>query len=281
MHTQEDDEQQLMKIAASVLFFLLLSPLWLPLLPLLLLLLAAALAPVLWSWFEKQSTANAKARAKREAEAEAEAKREAEEEAMRKRKAEREADLKLVQEWITQLPEIDETTKRRICSAFRKDLVDVEALVELSTDDFLRLGVSKIGWQKKLLRQGKQEMELRSSDTTVRGQSKRDTETAVGEGGGASRKRVEGFLNTRYLLLMCGQHVMLRTVCYAVTSSPGLMMMSSLTLAQHQGISRCAKEGIRCTETTDAEMICVLRERDVWRPAWAAPTAPKINLRFV
>ena len=69
--------------------------------------------------------------------------------------------LKLVQEWITQLPEIDETTKQRMRSAFQEDLVDVEALLELTTDDFLRLGVSKIGWQKKLLRKAKQEMLLR------------------------------------------------------------------------------------------------------------------------
>jgi hypothetical protein len=67
-----------------------------------------------------------------------------------------------VWEWITQLPEIDETTKQRIFSAFQEDLIDVEALVELTADDFLRMGVSKIGWQKKLLRKGKQEMVLRS-----------------------------------------------------------------------------------------------------------------------
>ena len=72
-------------------------------------------------------------------------------------------DLKLVQEWITQLPEIDETAKEQICSAFQEDLVDLEALVELTADDFLRLGVSKIGWQKKLLRKGKQEMMLRGT----------------------------------------------------------------------------------------------------------------------
>jgi hypothetical protein len=72
-------------------------------------------------------------------------------------------DLKLVQEWITQLPEIDETTKQRMCSVFQEDLVDVEALVELTVDDFLRLGVSKIGWQKKLLRKAKQEMVLRGT----------------------------------------------------------------------------------------------------------------------
>ena len=70
-------------------------------------------------------------------------------------------DLRLVWEWITQLPEIDETTKQRIFSAFQEDLIDVEALVELTADDFLRMGVSKIGWQKTLLRKGKQEMELR------------------------------------------------------------------------------------------------------------------------
>ena len=72
-------------------------------------------------------------------------------------------DLKLVQEWITQLPEIDETAKEQICSAFQEDLVDLEALVELTADDFLRLGVSKIGWQKKLFRKGKQEMMLRGT----------------------------------------------------------------------------------------------------------------------
>ena len=69
--------------------------------------------------------------------------------------------LKLVQEWITQLPEIDETTKQRMRSAFQEDLVDVETLLELTTDDFLHLGVSKIGWQKKLIRKAKQEMVLR------------------------------------------------------------------------------------------------------------------------
>jgi hypothetical protein len=72
-------------------------------------------------------------------------------------------DLKLVQEWITQLPEIDETTKQRMCTVFQEDLVDVEALVELTVDDLLRLGVSKIGWQKKLLRKAKQEMVLRGT----------------------------------------------------------------------------------------------------------------------
>jgi hypothetical protein len=72
------------------------------------------------------------------------------------------SDLRLVQEWITQLPEIDETTKQQIFSAFQEELVDVEALVELTAADFLRMGVSKIGWQKMLLRKGKQEMVLRS-----------------------------------------------------------------------------------------------------------------------
>ena len=70
-------------------------------------------------------------------------------------------DLGLVQEWITKLPEIDDTTKQRIFLAFQANLVDAEALVELTGDDFLRMGVSKIGWQKKLLRKGKQEMVLR------------------------------------------------------------------------------------------------------------------------
>jgi hypothetical protein len=73
----------------------------------------------------------------------------------------KEADLRLVWEWITQLPEIDETTKQQIFSAFQEHLVDVETLVELTADDFLRMGVSKIGWQKTLLRKGNQEMELR------------------------------------------------------------------------------------------------------------------------
>ena len=69
--------------------------------------------------------------------------------------------LGLLQEWITQLPEIDETKKQQIFLAFQEDLVDVETLVELNGDDFLRMGVSKIGWQKNLLRKGKQEMVLR------------------------------------------------------------------------------------------------------------------------
>ena len=73
-------------------------------------------------------------------------------------------DLGLLQEWITQLPEIDETKKQQIFLAFQEDLVDVETLVELNGDDFLRMGVSKIGWQKNLLRKGKQEMVLRGCE---------------------------------------------------------------------------------------------------------------------
>jgi len=72
--------------------------------------------------------------------------------------------LGLLQEWITQLPEIDETKKQQIFLAFQEDLVDVETLVELNGDDFLRMGVSKIGWQKNLLRKGKQEMVLRGCE---------------------------------------------------------------------------------------------------------------------
>jgi hypothetical protein len=54
-----------------------------------------------------------------------------------------------------------------MCSVFQEDLVDVEALVELTVDDFLRLGVSKICWQKKLLRKAKQEMVLRGTVVVV------------------------------------------------------------------------------------------------------------------
>ena len=67
-------------------------------------------------------------------------------------------DFALVQEWVTRLAGIDDETRERVCRCFQEEYIDMEALVELDFADFSRLGVSKTGWQKHLLRRARGEL---------------------------------------------------------------------------------------------------------------------------
>eukprot|EP00277_Geminigera_cryophila_P014394 CAMPEP_0179439780 /NCGR_PEP_ID=MMETSP0799-20121207/23402_1 /TAXON_ID=46947 /ORGANISM="Geminigera cryophila, Strain CCMP2564" /LENGTH=97 /DNA_ID=CAMNT_0021222517 /DNA_START=406 /DNA_END=700 /DNA_ORIENTATION=+ len=70
-------------------------------------------------------------------------------------------DLNLVQDWVRQLPEMEHDLQEHVCACFRDELVDVEVLVELQAADFAYMGVTKLGWQKKLLRRSRQELACR------------------------------------------------------------------------------------------------------------------------
>lgn len=66
--------------------------------------------------------------------------------------------LQLAQEWIRLLPDMDDVTRDGVLSRFRDQLIDAEALIDLTPDDFAQLGLSKLGWQKTMLRQARKEL---------------------------------------------------------------------------------------------------------------------------
>ena len=66
--------------------------------------------------------------------------------------------LQLAQEWIRLLPDMDDVTRDGVLSRFQDQLIDAEALIDLTPDDFAQLGLSKLGWQKTMLRRAREEL---------------------------------------------------------------------------------------------------------------------------
>jgi len=60
--------------------------------------------------------------------------------------------MNLVQEWVRQLPEMDDETQYHVCACLRQELVDVEVLVEMTSSDFDRLGLCKVRYLLTKLR---------------------------------------------------------------------------------------------------------------------------------
>lgn len=70
-------------------------------------------------------------------------------------------DVRIAQQWVSQLSEIDDETIHNVCACFKDQLVDVYVLADMTASDFALLGVSKIGWQKNLVRRARQELATR------------------------------------------------------------------------------------------------------------------------
>ena len=80
-------------------------------------------------------------------------------------------DVELVQRWLRDLVGLPPAVSRR----FHDEAVDVEALVEFSSCELTNLGVSKMGWQKKLLRRAREELQARSSTSSKRDLQRQST----------------------------------------------------------------------------------------------------------
>ena len=80
-------------------------------------------------------------------------------------------DVELVQRWLRDLVGLPPAVSRR----FHDEAVDVEALVELDDRELTNLGVSKMGWQKKLVRRAREELQARSSTSSKRDLQRQST----------------------------------------------------------------------------------------------------------
>jgi len=53
-------------------------------------------------------------------------------------------DIKIVQGWVAQLPEMDASTLIKLCARFEEELLDVHAVSTLTSAEFAELGIFKV-----------------------------------------------------------------------------------------------------------------------------------------